>query len=238
MRIPMPMLKIAPEVAELLGSEDAILKVFDTAASGYTCTECRRPGQLTTTATASVVAYLPHSGTGNLVVRLAHARCAESTVHITDIPEGADPGAIWPAKAWLRPEPDDPRAVVFIGPRLLAMRVSDGGETIDRLLSELLAYGFGLLTDPDAAMPDLEGLTVTLGPGGRVAVFDKADSPLWDGSLDLPPGWTEAAAASGRVGVVVASGLNLRDDTRDHLGEMFTAIGDGRAVAATAELLT
>lgn len=230
-------LNIAPEVAELLGSQDAILNVFDAAELGFRCTACGQPGKLTATDTASVVAYLPDGGQGAAIVRLAHEHCQASEVITTDAPTGDDPGSVWPAKAWLRPTGDEPRAAVLVGPRLAALRVTEGGETLNRLTAGLLGGGFGLLTDPDAPMPDVDGLAVRLGPGDRVAVVDGDDCPLWDGPLVLPPGWTDAATTTGRVGVVVASGLNLLDVERDHLADLFTAIGNGAAVAGTAQLL-
>jgi hypothetical protein len=83
-----------------------------------------------------------------------------------------------------------------------------------------------LLTDPHAPMSDVDGLAVRLGPTGRVAVVDGDDCPLWDGPLVLPPGWAGAATESG---------LNLLDVERDHLADLFTAIGNGAAVAGTAD---
>ncbi len=104
-------------------------------------------------------------------------------------------------------------------------------------MSELLGGGFHLLTDPDAPIPDVDGVAVRLGPDDQVAVVDGDDWPLIDAPVVLPPGWIEAATASGRVAVIVASGLNLLDPERHHLGDLFTAIRKGNAVAATAELL-
>lgn len=230
-------LNIDPEVVELLGSEDAILDLFDAAELGFVCTACGQPGRLAPAEPASVVMYLPDGGTGTPLVRLAHERCSASALIETDTPTGDDPGSAWPAKAWLRPSVDDPAAVVLVGPRLLAKHITDGGEMIDAITSGLLGYGYGLLTDPDAPMPDVAGLAVRLGPADRVAVVDGDDCPLWDGPLTLPPGWTEAATRSGRVGVVVSSGLNLLDVDRDHLAALFTAISNGKAVAGRAELL-
>ncbi|MEV6932739.1 hypothetical protein AB0M46_50745 [Dactylosporangium sp. NPDC051485] len=231
-------LNIAPEVAELLGSEDAILAAFDAAELGFVCTACGQPGTLTATDRASVVAYLPDHGRGAPVVRYAHEHCQASELLTVDTPVGDDPGSVWPAQAWLRPDDDDPAAVVLIGPRLAALRVTDGGETIDRITAGLLGVGFELLDGLDGPMPNVEGLAVRLGLGDRVSVVDGDDCPLWDGPLVLPPGWTEAATTTGRVGVVVASGLNLLDVERDHLADLHDATGRGAAVAATAQLLT
>ena len=229
-------MNIAPEVAEILGSEDVILAAFDTAEVGFLCTACGQPGKLTPTDRASVVVYRPERGNGAPIVRYAHEHCEASEVIETDAPQLVDPGSVWPAKAWLRPH-GDPRAVVLVGPRMLALRLTDGGETINRITAELLGCGFDLLTDTDASMRPVDGLAVRLGPGDRVAVVDGDDCPLWDGPLSLPPGWQEAASTSGRVGVVVASGLNLLDVERDHLADLSTVMRDGAAVAASAELL-
>ncbi len=143
-----------------------------------------------------------------------------------------------PGKAWLRPHPDTPRAVLLLGPRLTAMRVTEGGETIDQLSAGLLGHGFGLLTNPDAPMRNVDGLTIRLGAGGRLVVRNGRDALLWDGALVLPPGWGDAARTAGRVGVVVAAGLNLYDPGRDHLFDLFAAIGDGAVVAGAGRLLT
>jgi hypothetical protein len=230
-------LNIAPDVAELLGSHDAMATAFDIAQQGYLCTSCGNPGTLTSTAAASLVVYLPDNAHGAPLVRWAHEHCMASQVLVTDAPTGTEPGSLWPAQALLRPSPDDPRAVILIGPRLAVLRKTAGGDTIDGTLSTLLGGGFHLLTDPDAPIPDVDGVAVRLGPDDRVAVVDGDDCPLIDCPLILPPGWTEAATASGRVAVIVASGLNLLDPERQHLGELFNAIRKGAAVAGTAQLL-
>ncbi len=233
----MLMLNIAPDVARLLGSEDAILKVFHTAESGYCCPVCGDSGRLTEDESASVLLVL-RGPTATPVVRLAHGCCADSAVLVSAEPLTTDTGMDVPGKAWLRPHPDTPRAVLLLGPRLTAMRVTEGGETIDQLSAGLLGHGFGLLTNPDAPMRDVDGLTIRLDRGGRLLVYDARDACLWDGALVLPPGWGDAARTAGRVGVVVAAGLNLYDPDRDHLYDLFAAIGDGAVVAGAGRLLT
>jgi hypothetical protein len=52
-------------------------------------------------------------------------------------------------------------------------------------------------------------------------------------STCLTPGPTDR-----RIGVVFAAGLELDGDEGERLAELFTAIGDGRAVAASVELDT
>jgi len=233
------MLNIAPDVAELLGSEDAILAAYRAAELGYRCTVCGDPGQLTEDESASVVLILHEGGAAATVLRLAHGWCSDSGIRVVDDdPTRVDLDAIRPGLAWLRPHPDDPRAVLLIAPRAHILRVTAGGETIDRLTAGLLGTGFALLTDLDAALPSLDGLAVRLGPGDRLTVLDHQEVSLWDGGVVLPPGWADAARTAGRVGVVLASGLNLHDPTRDHLADLATATGDGAVIGAAGHLLT
>lgn len=230
-------LLVAPEVADLLGSDDAVGKVVDAASLGYQCTTCGQPGRLTPDEPASVVVIVHGGHPAASVLRLAHARCSGSGIRTVGDPMRVDLGEIWPGTAWLRPDPDDPAAVLLIGPRVAALRVTAGGEIRDGLSSALLGMGFALMTDLDTRLPDVDGLAVRLGPGGRVAVFDGEDMCLWDGSLTLPAGWAEAAGRAGRVGVVLASGLNLSDPGRDQVADLRAAIGAGAVVGATSEVL-
>src|SRR5213078_2530347 len=100
----MLMLNIAPDVARVLGSEDAIGKVIHTAESGYRCAVCGDSGRLTSAESASVLLVL-RGPTGTPVVRLAHGCCADSGVLVSAEPLPADTGSEVPGKAWLRPHP-------------------------------------------------------------------------------------------------------------------------------------
>lgn len=231
-----PMLDIAPAVASLLGSEAAIIRVFDTAQAGYVCTVCGDPARLTDTDPAAVLVLAYPDGPH--VVRLAHRACSDSgIIAMTDDPE-ANPAVLFPAVAWLRPADTDPAPVLVIAPRVYGMRVAANGDTTDTLTANLLGYGFDLLTHPDAPMTDLDAVTGYLGGDGTLTLIDAGDDVLWSGVLEPPEGWTDAARAAGRVGVVFAAGLVLDDPGRDRLADLFTAIGDGRAVAASVELIT
>ncbi len=72
----MLMLNIAPDVAQLLGSKDAIRKVVHTAESGYCCAVCADSGRLTEDEPVSVLLVL-RGPTSTPVVRLAHGWCAD-----------------------------------------------------------------------------------------------------------------------------------------------------------------
>lgn len=231
----LPLLDIAPAVVSLLDSEQAIIRLYRTAEAGYVCTVCDTPARLTDTAPAAVLVLAYPDGPH--VVRLAHAGCSGSgIVAMTDDPQD-NPAVVFPAMAWLRPADTTPAAVVVIAPRVYGMRVAANGDTTDTLTANLLGYGFGLLGHPEAPMPDLDAVTAYLGADGTLTLTDNGDEVLWSGVLDLPDAWTDRARSDARIGVVFAAGLDL-DGDGDRLAELFTAIGDGRAVAARVELDT
>src|SRR5581483_8061920 len=135
----------------------------------------------------------------------------------------------------------DPAAVLVIAPRVYGLRVAANGDTTDTLTANLLGYGFGLLAHPEAPMPDLDAVTGYLGSDGTLTLTDAGDGILWSGVIDPPHGWADLARATGRLGVVFAAGLDLddmADPHRDRLTDLFAAIGDGRAVAASVQLDT
>ncbi|GIE99493.1 hypothetical protein [Paractinoplanes rishiriensis] len=229
------LLDIAPAVAALLGCEQAITHLYRTAETGYVCTVCGEPANLTDTAPAAVVVLAYPDGPH--VVRLAHAGCSDSgIIAMTDDPTD-NPAVLFPAMAWLRPADTTPAPVVVIAPRIYGMRVAANGDTTDTLTANLLGYGFDLLSHPEAPMPDLDAATAYLGADATLTLTDVADEVLWSGVLDLPDAWTNRARADRRIGVIFAAGLAL-DGDGDRLADLFTAIGDGRAVAACVELDT
>lgn len=235
-----PMLAIAPDVVALLGSPAAVLRVINIARSGYVCTVCASPARLTDTDRAAVLVLAfpdaPH------VVRLAHGDCADSCIlAMTDDPDinpGADPAILFPAMAWLRPPETDPAAVLVVAPHLCGLRIAGNGDVIDTLTANLLAYGFGLLTHPEAPMPDLDAVTGHLDRHATLTLLSVGDELLWSGHVDPPHGWATTARTTGRIGVAFAAGIAIHDGDRDRVADLFTAIGDGRAVAASVQLDT
>jgi hypothetical protein len=229
-------LNLTAEVALLLGTDAALLDVFDEGAVGYCCTVCGRPADLADEQPTSVVLLVDRGGTTRSLVRLAHAWCAEPGVRVMHDPTVVDIPANWPAVAWLRPSPADPGAVLLLGPRMGTL----GGTApavADRLTAAWRERGFTSLHDPHAPISDLDGLTVHLGTGGAVSVWHRHGRALWDGTIVPPLGWADAARRNGRVGVVVAAGLRLDFRDRDHLADLHHATRDGYAVAGTAHLL-
>ncbi len=230
----LPLLTVAPEVVDLFGGPDATRTLLAEMFGGYRCTVCGNPGTLDTDAPAAVVVVIHDGGTGPLAVRLAHPGCSDSGIVTVTEPPTPNGSFTIPAMAWLRPGYADPPAVVVVGPRVTARHVTAGGDMVDRLLSSLLAEGFTLLTDPLTPLAELPGgpLRVEYGPGQQIKVTDGHGGYLYDGQLPVPDGWAETIQTTGRLGVVVASGLDLFDPARDHLADLFTAIYEGMAVGA------
>jgi hypothetical protein len=228
----LPLFIVAPEIVELFGGEGATRTLLAEQFSTYACVVCGRPGQLDTDHPASVVVTIYDAGTGPLGVRLAHPGCSPSGVVIVLHAPKPTGHLTVPAVAWLREE-GTPASVVVIAPRVRARRVVGGGDLLDVLLSGLLASGFRLLRAPDTPLPVLPGqLSVTFGPGQRIRVIDNAGNVFYDGTLPVPDGWAELVGVTGLIGLVVVAGIDLADNDRDHLADLFAAIRDGSAVGA------
>lgn len=231
--------RISARVADLLGPAvvaDLTAGLSGDRPAGYRCTTCGEPGTASPTSPAAVLVLIDPTGRGPAVVRYAHAWCSASRIVATDTYTAA-PGAaalLLPARAWLRPGAD-PAAVLLVGPRVRPVRTTDGGELHDRLLADLLGRGFTLLTHPDQTLPHTGGLSALLGPRGRIVVTDPAGNTFYDGTINTPTGspWNRHARATGRLGMVVADGMDLHDPDRDHEADLHHALTVGRAVAAT-----
>lgn len=236
---PFSPVRISASIAGLLGPvvvADLIVSLSGGRPAAYRCITCGEPGTATPTSPAAVVVLTDPAGRGPAVVRYAHAWCSASGIVATDTYTTAAGAAalLLPARAWLRPGAD-PAAVLLVGPRVRPVRTTDGGELQDRLLADLLGRGFALLTHPDQTPPEVAGLSAMLGPRGRVVVTDPAGDTFYDGTTNTPTRaeWTRHVRASGRLGLVVAAGMDLHDPDRDHEADLQHAIDTGRVVAAT-----
>lgn len=232
----LPLFSVAPEIVDLLGGTHETRRLLD-GVGDYRCAVCGMPGQPSPTAPAAVLALV--NGKDNdatRLVRLAHPDCTASRIFTMDeLPLTGE--MITPAVAWLRPEPAEPAAMLVVAPRIRVQRVTPSGETVDGLIANLLDYGFTLLTDPATPLPDHGELRVEFGPGGWLRVADHHDEGcLFDGHVAEPPGWAKTIRTSRRLGVVVASGLDLDEIGRDRLADLFTTIYHAEAVGAAVVL--
>jgi hypothetical protein len=196
---------------------------------------CEKPGQLDTDHPATVVVIIYDAGMGPLRVRLAHPTCSRSGVVIVLHAPKATGHMKLPAMAWLRD--GKPASVVVIAPRVRARRLAGGNDLLDVFASGLLASGFQLLTSPDMTLPVLSGrLYVQFGPGQHIQIADDAGNAYYDGTLPVPDGWAELAQVTGLIGIIVVAGIDLHDNDRDHIADLYAAIRDGAAVGAAVQV--
>lgn len=230
-------LLVAPEVARVIGSEQAMINAARAASVGYRCPVCGGLGALVDGRPASLIIVLSYRAATTPVVRVAHESCCDSGIYLLNDPVNAEAHDFWPGMAWLRHDRAQPRAVLVISPVTAPVRVTASGETVNELTCALLERGFALLLTPDGPMPCHHGLRVRLGRG-RVRLSGVYGEALWDDAVSLPDAWERAARDAGQVGVAVAAGLRLCDESRDHVADLSTVIGDGTVAAATAQLVT
>lgn len=231
----LPLFLVAPEVVDLFGGDSPTRTLLAELYGTYTCAVCGHHGRLDTDTPATVVVTIYDSGTGPMVVRLAHPACSKSgVVLVLHAPAPTGTMSV-PAMAWMRI--GDPPSVVVIAPRVHAARIvgtaAADADLLDVLLSGLLRSGFRLLTAPDTPLPALPGrLHVELTSGQRIRIADQAGNTLYEGTLPVPDGWAELVQVTGLIGVVVVRGLDLHDPDRDHLADLYAAIRTGAAVGA------
>jgi hypothetical protein len=88
----------------------------------------------------------------------------------------------------------------------------------DVLLYAVLNRGLRLATDlPRLALGPRPGWAIRLNPVGALTLAWPHGQPLLlDAPVNLPDGWSEAAAQHGLVLLFVGDSLGLRDHTKDH----------------------
>jgi hypothetical protein len=233
----LPLFIVAPTIVDFFEGEGPTRSLLAELHTSYRCTVCGLRGQLDTDTPATVIVEFYGELGGPMVVRLAHPRCSESGVVL--VPQAPVPTGqmIVPAMAWLRSYRAEPPSVVVVAPRVRARRITAGGDVTDMILSGLLAAGFTLLTDPNGPLPVVPGaLHVEFGNDQRITITNTAGNTLYDGNLPMPDGWAELIPATGLLGVVVVSGLDLLDHDCDHLADLFAAIGNGAAIGIAIEV--
>jgi hypothetical protein len=227
----LPLFIVAPEIVDLFGGEGATRTLLAELFCTYQCVVCGNPGRLDTDHPACVAVTIHDAGTGPLGIDLAHLGCSSSGVFIVRHPPAGTGDMTVPALAWLRE--GVPASVVVIAPRVPARQVTGSGDLLDVLLSGLLAAGFELLAAPDTPLPVLSGyLHVRFGPAHRIRVVDQAGNAFYDATLPVPDGWAELVQVTGLIGLVLVAGIDLADNQRDHLADLYAAIRDGSAVGA------
>ena len=229
-----PVVVISNEVIAALGGPSAAREILDRKPGPFTCVACRGAGFFGRDPVV-VFALSFNDGAGPAVAGLMHAACGESRV--IPVPGSAPLGGRsveLPALSWLRPHWCQPPAVLAIGPVVVTFAQTPGGDVVDKWLSQRLSEGFVLMTGLEDPLPVLDGL-VARRDGDDIALWwdGQPVGSLFDGSVGAPPAW-ERAARAGVLGVVWAAGIRLDNPERDHLADLFAAVGRGGVVGAAA----
>jgi hypothetical protein len=267
---PMTGLIVAAEVAHAMGAASVMRMRADPTLTEYVCPFCELPGRIRhptaptpadgdQAGAASVVALCYVNGL--TIVRFAHPECSPSAV-LRVLREHAPAGHRVRAACWLRPTsasttgagPGDPAAVLLVDNQVRAWDRARARLAEELYPQALRACGFALWTDLAAVPPVVPDLIATITPlqppspesGTQAAVrVARRQAVVFDGGLDVPDAWAEAAAASGRVVVVAGTALTdpgpmdgrawTADPDRlpDALG---VAVGQGRVWAGVATL--
>jgi hypothetical protein len=214
---------------------------------------------------ASVVALCYVNGL--IIVRFAHPGCSPSAI-LRVLHDHAPTGHRVRAACWLRPAsastagagPGDRTAVLLVDNQVRAWDRARARLAEELYPQALRACGFAPWTDLAAVPPVVPGLTATITPlhcgprdvrqpraSGAEAVLRVArrQAVVFDGCLDVPDAWAEAARTAGQVVVVAGTALT---DPGPVIGRAWTAdpdrlpdalavaVGDGRVWAGVATL--
>lgn len=159
----------------------------------------------------------------------AHPGCSRSRI-IADAASAA-PAVGMSGATWLRRCDVDPAPVLLLGSQVRILQITPGGDPRDLLLANLLSSGFTLLTSPYQAMPTVADFRFHQG-WRRVVIDDSDGLVLYAGSPAPSRAWLAAARRGGRIGVVLAAGIDFRPGG-DHSADVARATRSGRVVCAT-----
>jgi hypothetical protein len=254
---------VAAEVAHTLGAASVMRMRADPTLREYVCPFCDLPGRIRhptdpdpcqgdaqAPGAASVVAL--RYANGLTVVRLAHPECSPSAV-LRILHDARPVRHRVRAACWLRPDSASTTAtgrgggtaVLLVDNQVRAWNRTRARDAEEYYPKALRAAGFAPWTDLDDVPPVVPGLRVAItapAPGSRdrlergaEAVVRVARGPavVFEGGLDIPDAWAEAARISGRVFVVAGTALT---DPGPVIGQAWTTdpdrLGEALAVAA------
>jgi hypothetical protein len=195
--------EISAQVAELIGPEQAAHIRAEALGWSIECRDCSRAVDAATQATAVVVLAAPPEIPGALtVIALTHASCSGSEVRVLPVEE---------AMAYLNPGPDAEngidavaamwgdetrlRAVLLISFQTSVATMQDSGEITDAIGAALLAAGWELATQMDAApLTQVEDFAAEYAhqPGGTLRLTLLGER-IEIGPLSAGPEWLVAA---------------------------------------------
>jgi hypothetical protein len=224
---------VAADVARALGAATVMRLRADPALTEYVCPFCDLPGRIRhlghpapaegDSAGAAAVLAIRYVN-GMTVVRLAHPGCSPSAV-LRVLRDAQPVHHRVRVACWLRPTTTSTGEahrggrvpVLLVDNQVRAWHRVRARQAQEYFPQALRAFGFAPLTDLDTTAPVVPGLTATVTPlprrtpeqPHRVAVVRVAapGAVVFDGHLDVPEPWAEAAATSGRVVVVAGTAL-------------------------------
>jgi hypothetical protein len=228
-----PSLEIAPEVARALGAATVMRLRADATLDEYVCCICDDAGSAQPPGSASVIAAKYTSGI--TYVRLAHPDCSPSAV-LTLLGDLRLRHHRLRGACWLRPrDTGTVDAVLLISNDVRAWPRRLARLAVDHNTRALVQAGFTPLHDLNDDPPLAAGLTAVVNQGdtsGRASIhISHPEGIVFDGNLDAPEGWHDAAHASGRLVVITATPLATSTPAA-----VAVAVHAGRVIAATAAL--
>lgn len=201
---------VGSAVRELLGS-GTIARLRGEAFRRYLCLGCGGPGRADAEPTTVIVVRYR---LGVHKVRFAHARCFGSCVLDVDAdrPGAAGLGRMLSKTAVLRYASNPPvRPLLILEPLAEVSLKTPSGESVDLLMSELLARGCTLLrTASQFPAPAAGWLLQASGDAARLIAAD--GDVLYEGGVDPPESWRDLVLASGACVVlfgVIGLGTHL-----------------------------
>jgi len=221
-------LRVADDVARLLGAEYVAKLRRGPAPARARCVICQVAEDLATTTMTVLVA----PSVDNARVMFAHPRCAPSGL----LPPGPGPlaGQLRTRTAiyGLALTVDGGPPVWVVETDIAVHRDTAGGEVVDELLATLLGLGFALVPVLDgpvlAGLPVLTGWTARLTGGGHdLLVADGGGEAIYDGGIgDVPAGWLGALVTGRRLALLATSMTGLA--AADPVAGLVQAARDGR----------
>ncbi|MCX5207497.1 hypothetical protein OG897_39605 [Streptomyces sp. NBC_00237] len=223
---------IASDVIDQVGLDQAAQ--FQSRITAFECVECGTAGDARTEPAVVVLRRSP--GLSHLGV--AHHRCADSQVR------DYGPGALaLTEETELVPRAIGLPTVDGTKPALLLafveqVAVTEGGQTYDPVVRQLVSEGLHELPGLGKAAPDSPGWRIALGSEGLVRVQSEARVHL-RGYVVVPPPWLRLAAPARAVTLLFGS-LSHEDIYADQppYRAYAAALRDGRMVGGTVRLET
>ena len=191
-------LLLSGQVREVLAGQD-LERLAEMAATGFRCVSCGRRGVPADGPASVVIVVRPQRGSAAraAVVGLAHARCSPPRVieenNVLEVPANARMAAT----AVLLPSPGGPRPLLVTELSAAPVEVTGPGERHDLAAGALLGLGLRLLASPWDPAPPARGWSVRL--SRRSAVVTCPVGRYYEGGLDQPPQWRQAAERLGSV---------------------------------------